>query len=291
LVYLHYVIHARSTRVNGSEAMQPKAEDVHGTLRKWNIKAGKAMFVSKMTVEEDVLEHIRDPKTSKEAWDTFAKLFSKKNHAKLQLLENELLSVAQRNMTIAQYFHKVRSLCRKISELDPEAPVGDTRMKRIIIHGLKPKFWSFVAATQRWQTQSSLVELEKLLAGQEALAKKIGGVSLKKEEEALYANRGRRNFKQHATVRSKKHNDKVRNHQDKGSDRVEGALKNQNSDEKFEGNCYNCKKKGHMVKACWSKKKSIESNVAASKSEDEWDVQALFVVEEKELAFKATMLE
>jgi len=140
----------------------------------------------------------------------------------------------------------------------------------------------------KYHSQSSLVEFENLLAGQEALAKQMGGVSLKKEEETLYANRGRRNFKQHATGGSRKHNDKARNHQDEGSVRAEGASKNQNSGKKFEGNCYNCRKNGHMAKTCWSKKKSIESNVAASKSEDEWDVEALFVVEEEELAFKAT---
>jgi len=261
---------------------------VHGTLRKWKIRAGKVMFVLKTTVEEDVLEHIWDAKTPKEAWDTFAKLFSKKNDTKLQLLENEFLSVAQRDMTIAQYFHKVKSFCPEIFELDPKAPISDTRMKRIIIHGLKPEFRSFVVAIQGWQTQPSLVQFENLLIGQEALAKQMGGVSLKKEEEALYANRGRRNFKQHATGGSRKHNDKAGNHQDEGSVRAEGASKNQNSDKKFEGNCYNCGKKGHMAKTCWSKKKSIESNVAASKSEDEWDVEAVFAVEEEELAFKAT---
>ena len=53
-------------------------------------------------------------------------------------------------MTIAQYFHKVKSLCREISKLDPEAHIGDIRMKRIIIHGLKPEFRSFVAAIQGW---------------------------------------------------------------------------------------------------------------------------------------------
>ncbi|KAK4414994.1 hypothetical protein Salat_2606500 [Sesamum alatum] len=143
---------------------------------------GKAMFILKTMIEEDVLEHICESKTPKEAWDTFAKLFSKKNDTKLQLIGSELLSVAQRNLTIAQYFHKVKSLCREISELDPEAPIGETRMKRIIIHGLKQEFTSFVAAVQGWPTQSSLVEFENLLASQEALAKKMGGASLKNEE-------------------------------------------------------------------------------------------------------------
>ena len=78
-------------------------------IRKWRIKAGKAMFALKTTVEDDVLEHIRDAATPKEAWDTFAKLFSKKNDTKLQLLEGELLSVAQRDLTITPYFHKVKT--------------------------------------------------------------------------------------------------------------------------------------------------------------------------------------
>ncbi|KAK3009192.1 hypothetical protein RJ639_013532 [Escallonia herrerae] len=53
--------------VNGSELTQPEAEDANGTLRKWKIKAGKAMFSLKTTVEEDVLEHIRDATTPKQA--------------------------------------------------------------------------------------------------------------------------------------------------------------------------------------------------------------------------------
>ncbi|GKF02422.1 retrovirus-related pol polyprotein from transposon TNT 1-94, partial [Tanacetum coccineum] len=154
--------------VNGNEVRQPEAEDANGVLRKWRIKA---MFALKTTVEDDVLEHIRDAATPKVAWDTFTELFSKKNDTKLQLLESELLSVAQRDLTIAQYFHKVKKLCREISEFDPDAPIGDTRMKRIIIHGLKPEFMSNVAAIQGWQNQPSLVEFENLLASQEALIK------------------------------------------------------------------------------------------------------------------------
>ena len=73
------------------------------------------MFALKTTIEEDVLEHIRDAKTPKKAWYMFASLFSKKNDKRLQLLESELLSVVQRDMTIAQYFCKVKTLCQEIS--------------------------------------------------------------------------------------------------------------------------------------------------------------------------------
>ncbi|KAM0971568.1 hypothetical protein ACFX2I_019359 [Malus domestica] len=126
--------------VSGGEVTQPAAKDANGILREWKIKAGKTMFALKATIEEEMLEHIQDAKMPKEAWDTFVTLFSKKNDTRLQLLENELLSMAQRDMTIAQYFHKVKSICREISELDPTASIGETRMKRIIIHGLRLKY-------------------------------------------------------------------------------------------------------------------------------------------------------
>ncbi|KAL0374947.1 UNVERIFIED_CONTAM: hypothetical protein Sradi_3410400 [Sesamum radiatum] len=272
--------------VNGNEVIQPEAEDANGMLRKWKIKAGKAMFILKTTIEEEVLEHIRETKTPKEAWDTFAKLFPKKNDTKLQLIESELLSVAQRDLTVAQYFHKVKSLCREISELDPEAPIGEARMKRIIIHGLKPEFRSFVVAVQGWPTQPSLVEFENLLAGQEALAKQMGGVSLKNDEEALYASKGRRNSKADGSKRS---DDKTRGHQSERSTRTAGGSKNHNNAKKFEGKCYHCGKKGHMARNCWSKKNVAESNVVTSKTEDEWDFEASFAADEDELAFAATI--
>ena len=69
--------------VNGSETLQPEAEDTNCTLRKWKIKVGKELFALKTTIDDDMLEHIRDVKTPKEAWDTFAKLFSKKNDTRL----------------------------------------------------------------------------------------------------------------------------------------------------------------------------------------------------------------
>ena len=123
--------------VDGSETMPP-VEDSNDALCKWRIKAGKTMFALKTTIEEEMLGHIWDDKTPKEAWDTFVMLFSKKNDAWLQLLENEILSISQRDMTIAQYFHKVKTICREITKLESKSTIGEDRMKRIIIHELRP---------------------------------------------------------------------------------------------------------------------------------------------------------
>ncbi|KAL0458664.1 UNVERIFIED_CONTAM: hypothetical protein Slati_0493600 [Sesamum latifolium] len=104
-------------------------------------------------------------------------------------------------------------------------------MKQIIIHGLKPEFRSFIAAVPGWATQPLLVEFENLLAGQEALAKQMGGVSLKNDEEALYANKGRKNSKAGGFKRS---DNKTRGHQSERSTRTAGGSKNHGNAKKFE---------------------------------------------------------
>ena len=43
--------------VAGAETVAPPKESTE-SLRKWRIKADKAMFVLKTTIEEDLLEHI-----------------------------------------------------------------------------------------------------------------------------------------------------------------------------------------------------------------------------------------
>ena len=67
----------------------PLEEDTNDTFQKWRIKWGKTKFTLKTTTEEDMLEHIWDNKTLKEAWDMFVTHFSKKNDTRPQLLENE----------------------------------------------------------------------------------------------------------------------------------------------------------------------------------------------------------
>ncbi|KAH1031179.1 hypothetical protein J1N35_043353 [Gossypium stocksii] len=97
-------------------------------LRKWKIKFGKAMFALKTTVEEDVLQMPKFSKRYEIHWQVCS---PKRNDRKLQLLEGELLSMVQRDMTISQYFHKVKSLYQDIGDLDPQASISDTKKSRV----------------------------------------------------------------------------------------------------------------------------------------------------------------
>jgi len=76
------------------------------------------------------------------------KLFSKKNVARLQLLENELASMVQGNLTIAKYFLKIKNLCAEISELDSSKKISEARRRRYIIRGLKKEYSPFIMSIQ-----------------------------------------------------------------------------------------------------------------------------------------------
>ncbi|GAV68140.1 UBN2 domain-containing protein, partial [Cephalotus follicularis] len=100
----------------------------------------------KATTHKDLLDHIRDAKTPKEAWDAFTTLFSKKNGARLQMLENEIGQAKQGNLSISEYFMKVKNMCQEISQLDAESKISDARQRRLLIRGLRPEYGAFTTA-------------------------------------------------------------------------------------------------------------------------------------------------
>ncbi|KAJ7949736.1 Retrovirus-related Pol polyprotein from transposon TNT 1-94 [Quillaja saponaria] len=82
--------------VDSSDSVTP--QDIPKNVesrRKWKIKCGKALFVLRMSVGKEHIDHIRDLESPKEVWKTLERLFTKKNTARLQLLENKLARLVQ----------------------------------------------------------------------------------------------------------------------------------------------------------------------------------------------------
>ena len=133
--------------------MPPDTPENSEARRKWKIKCGKALFALRGSIHKDLIDHIRDKESPKDVWETLEKLFTKKNTARLQFLENELANTTQGNMTIAQYFQKVKNLYAEISELDPDEPIKEARMRRYLIHGIKKEYTPFLTSIQGWANQ------------------------------------------------------------------------------------------------------------------------------------------
>ncbi|XP_077252459.1 uncharacterized protein LOC143891833 [Tasmannia lanceolata] len=176
--------------VNGNNTETP--EEGADTLRKWKIRAGKALYVLKASIQKELIEHIKDAKTPKEAWEALSSLFSQANDARLQFLENEMGSLTQGNLYVSDYFMKARNLCSEISQLDEESKISESRMRRLIIRGLRLEFSGFITAIRGWPMQPFPLELENLLINQEMLARQMAGLSVKESEEALAVNSKRK---------------------------------------------------------------------------------------------------
>lgn len=73
--------------------------------------------------------------------------------------------------------------------------------------------------------------------------------SVKNDEEALFINKKRHQYKWHICRGCKGYAEKLRGHQQEGSLQTEGVQRNRNDagqympKKKFEGNCYNLKKR------------------------------------------------
>lgn len=65
------------------------------------------MFAINTSIEGKMVEHIRKATSPKEAWNTLAKCFAKKN---------ELMSLTQGSLLVRDYFMKVKFMCQEIFE-------------------------------------------------------------------------------------------------------------------------------------------------------------------------------
>jgi hypothetical protein len=195
------------------------------------------------------------------------------------------MTISQGSMTINHT--KVKSLCSEIAQIDPEEKINEQQMRRILVNGLKLEYNRFMAAIQGWSTQPTLLELENMLANQEALAKQMTGVSLKLEEEALFSSRrtGRPDRKSRSKPEGRSSWQQKSKEKSNPSGGARYTRKNDRQPKERSDKCYNYGKKGHYARDCRSKKKG-QGNMATSRdhhdkksredgsNEDDWDVEA-----------------
>lgn len=118
--------------------------------------------------------------------------------------------------------------------------------------------------------------------------------SIKTDEEALYAKKGKGKYRSQSSQHYKKSSDKTRNYESGKNTRKfekrepsEDKQKNHRFNKRFPFKCHNCGCKGHMARNCRSEQLE-EGNVAASQEEEAWDAEALYEQVKDEVAFSAT---
>ncbi|KAH0652926.1 hypothetical protein KY289_030604 [Solanum tuberosum] len=197
----------------------------------------------------EFIDHVRDVSSPEEVWDMLERLFTKKNTARLQLLENELAMLQQGGMSISNYFLRVKSICAEISEIDPEEKFSESCLRHYLIRGLKKEYDPFVTSIQGCLQQPSVEELENMLSNQEALAKEIAK-NLEYDNVLFY--KGKPNKKNASTWNKNKEEE---------TSTEEGG--NPHKTKK----CYRCRKIGLIKKNC--RVKLSKANVACTNEGDD----------------------
>jgi len=120
--------------VDGNNTTSPIDEQGNAdAFKKWKQLNAKAKFVLKLPISHGLFDHIMRCKSTHENWQTLDRLFNKKNEVRLQILENELANTTQSNLSISEYFLKVKNLCSEISLLNTEEAISIAGIRRIII--------------------------------------------------------------------------------------------------------------------------------------------------------------
>lgn len=103
------------------ESIEGNAEDV----KKWRSLNSKAKFALKRSISHGLFEHIIKCKSANEIWETLNLLYNKKDVSRLQMLENESANATQGELSISQFFVKIKNLCSETSLLDPDEPISE----------------------------------------------------------------------------------------------------------------------------------------------------------------------
>lgn len=75
---------------------------------------------------------------------------------RLQLLQIEVFSIMQGDMSIINFFNKVRSFCHKILESFHIVNIFESIMRTITLR-LNPNYRGFIITIQGWPSQPSLI--------------------------------------------------------------------------------------------------------------------------------------
>ena len=124
--------HGYWSYVDGANDVVPDA--THRDLLASEQVASRVMYYFASSITNQLLNHIRDAKTPKEAWENLKKIFEASTTARKLQLKQELNSIQQRDMSVTDYTTKVKEICDTLGSVN--VTVDEDEMVQICLGGL-----------------------------------------------------------------------------------------------------------------------------------------------------------
>lgn len=212
--------------VNGKEKKEDAKE-----LNKWIERDEKALATIMLCIQASQLNHIKNCKSSEEAWNTLQEVFRPSGPIKKVYLYKQLLNTRMADDgNMSEHINNFSSIVDKLGEAGIE--LNEELVTIILLSSLPTQYEQFVVAMETRDNLPSLQGLKvKLLEESERKLQKDG----EKIQQTAFAAKA----KTQNTERNKKHNFEKRPQQQ----------------ERKKGNCFVCGKQGHFAANCYSKNK------------------------------------
>ena len=134
--------HGYLSYVDGANDTTP--DTTHKDFPTWEQATSRVMYYFASSVGDQLLSHIRDIKTPKEAWGNLKKVFAAITTAKKLQLKIELSNVRQRDTSVVNYTTKIKEICDSIASVNVN--VEEDEMVQDCLGGLASKFGAFRTA-------------------------------------------------------------------------------------------------------------------------------------------------
>lgn len=202
------------------------------------MKDARAQEALVLRMEDEIISHVMQCSTAQEMWEKLETIFERKSEVSVHLLNEQFYNLKFNDEDVNTFISKVTNLRAKLKQNGEDIPEKMVLTK--IIMSLPEKFRHFQSA---WESVSSNSQTLNNLTARLLIEEE----RLKKEEEQSVA--------LVTYQRSQNHNVNKDNRKCFACGKL-GHVKSQCRNIE----CNNCKKKGHLMKDCFSKKKKEERN-------------------------------
>ena len=140
-------------------------DTTHRDPSAWEQAASRVMYCFASSVNDQLLNHIRDAKTPKEAWENLKKIFEASTTARKLQLKQELNSIQQRDMSVTDYTTKVKEICDALGSIN--VTVDEDKMVQICLGGLAQRYGPIRMTICTREKPPSFVDLQSMLMDEE----------------------------------------------------------------------------------------------------------------------------